>query len=143
MKVRRILSTKSREVITISPNQSIKEAVDLLVNHNIGALVVVDPENKPVGIISERDVIQGAARDENVLSLMVEALMTKEVITGMPQDDVAQVVATMTDKRFRHLPIVEEGELIGIVSIGDILKVQRDEYRGEVDTLETQILAEE
>ena len=68
--------------------------------------------------------------------------MTKEVIVGMPQDDVLAVAHTMLEKRFRHLPIMDEGELIGIISIGDVLKIQRDALSGEVDTLETRIIAE-
>jgi CBS domain-containing protein len=69
--------------------------------------------------------------------------MTKEVITGVPEDDIMSVVHTMTERRFRHLPIVDADQLIGVISIGDILKAQRDMYRGEIDTLETQILAQD
>lgn len=69
--------------------------------------------------------------------------MTREVVTGMPQDDLYSVMHTMTERRFRHLPVVDEGKLVAMVSIGDVLKAQRDEYRGEIDTLETQILADE
>jgi CBS domain-containing protein len=67
--------------------------------------------------------------------------MTRNVIIGVPQDDIISVVNTMTEKRFRHLPIMQDDKLIGIISIGDILKAQRDTYRGEIDTLETQIMA--
>jgi CBS domain-containing protein len=68
-------------------------------------------------------------------------IMTRNVIIGVPQDDIISVVNTMTEKRFRHLPIMQDDKLIGIISIGDILKAQRDTYRGEIDTLETQIMA--
>jgi predicted transcriptional regulator len=74
---------------------------------------------------------------------MVIDIMTKKVIVAMPQDDVISVAHTMTEKRFRHLPILDGDKLIGIISIGDILKAQRDQYLGEIDTLETQIMAEE
>jgi CBS domain-containing protein len=143
MKVRTILATKGTNVITIRPKQSLREAAQLLAEHNIGVLVVVNEARQPVGIISERDVIRTAARREDVFSLPVNQVMTKEVITGLPQDDLERVAHTMTEKRFRHLPIMEHGELVGIVSIGDIVKYQRDQYRGEVDTLQTQILADE
>lgn len=144
MKVQRLLATKSGSVLTIRPEQPIRDAVTLLARHNIGALVVVAAgEEAPVGIISERDIIRRAAENENLFSQPVQAIMTREVITGMPQDDVYSVMHTMTERRFRHLPVVDEGKLVGIISIGDVLKAQRDEYRGEIDTLETQILADE
>jgi CBS domain-containing protein len=144
MKVSRILSTKSKGVITTHPDQTLRDVVVLLTEHNIGALVVVDENSKLVGIISERDIIRRAAQSETIFSLPVSEVMTKDVVTGLPQDDVISVAHTMTEKRFRHLPILDdEGRLVGIISIGDVLKSQRDQYRGEIDTLETQILADE
>ena len=143
MKIRQILSYKGMNVITIRPEQLIREAVKLLVERRIGALVVVDSDKKPVGILSERDIIRRAAENEAVFSETVTDLMTKNIITGIPQDETSSVAATMTQKRIRHLPIVEDGDLVGIVSIGDILKAERDQYRGEIDTLETRILAGE
>lgn len=144
MKVKRILATKSGPVITIAPDQPVRDAVRLLTQHNIGALIVVDKGgHAPVGIISERDVIRRAAENEDVFTLQVNDIMTTEVVTGLPQDDLYSVMHTMTERRFRHLPVVDEGKLIGIISIGDVLKAQRDQYRGEIDTLETQILADE
>lgn len=143
MKVRTILATKGTNVITIRPEQTLKEVALLLAEHNIGALVVVDEVGQLVGIVSERDIIQAAARLEDPLSRPVREVMTKEVVTGLPQDDLTAVADTMTEKRFRHLPIVEHGELVGIVSMKDIVKSQRDQYKGEVDTLQTQIIADE
>ena len=143
MKIRQILSYKGMNVITIRPEQLIREAVKLLVERRIGALVVVDSDKKPVGILSERDITRRAAENEPVFSETLTDLMTKNIITGIPQDETSSVAATMTQKRIRHLPIVEDGDLVGIVSIGDILKAERDQYRGEIDTLETRILAGE
>jgi len=128
-------------VITIGPEKQIRDAVKLLARHNIGALVVVDDDERPVGILSERDVIRETAVNEQVFDLQVADLMTRDVITGTPQDDTYSLARTMTEHRFRHLPILEDGRLTGIVSIGDILKAERDQYRGEIDTLETQIMA--
>ena len=142
MKVRRILATKGMRVITIAPDKKIRDAVAVLAEYNIGALVVADAAGQPVGILSERDVIRKAAENEQVFDLFVSDLMTRDVITGMPQDDTHSVARTMTDRHFRHMPIMDEGRLIGIVSIGDILKAERDQYRGGVDTLETQIMAD-
>lgn len=143
MKIRQILSRKGLNVITIRPDQLIREAIKTLVVHQIGALVVVDSEQKPIGILSERDIIKRASQNEEIFTETVADLMTKNIITGIPQDETSSVAATMTQKRFRHLPIVEDGQLVGIVSIGDILQAERDQYRGEIDTLETRILAGE
>lgn len=143
MKVSRILSTKRREIITIQPDQLIREAIRLLAEHNIGVLVVVDEAGQMAGILSERDIVRRAAKDEALFGKPVSEVMTDQVITGVPQDDIAQVMHTMTERRIRHMPILKDDKLIGMVSIGDIVKVQRDEYLGEIDTLETQIMAEE
>ena len=140
MKVRTILSTKGTNVITIRPEQTLKEATLLLAEHNIGALVVVNKAKQPVGIVSERDIIRTAARHDDVFSWTVSKVMTQDLITGVPQDDLISVAHTMTEKRFRHLPIMDQGELVGIVSIGDVVKAQRDQYKGEIDTLQTQII---
>ena len=141
MKVRNILATKGGRVITVTPDEAVRQAVALLVEHRIGALIVTDADGQLVGILSERDVMYAAADDEGVFGRPVGVIMTREVIVGMPQDDVLAVAHTMLEKRFRHLPIVDEGRLIGIISIGDVLKTQRDAYQGEIDTLETRIIA--
>lgn len=142
MKVRNILATKSSHIITVRTDEPIRKAITLLVNHRIGALLVMDEANRLAGILSERDIMRSAANDEELFGRPVADIMTRDVIVGMPQDDVIAVAHTMLEKRFRHLPIVDEGQLIGIISIGDVLKIQRDAYRGEVDTLETRIIAE-
>lgn len=142
MKVRNILATKKGHVISVRPDEPVRRAIALLVENRIGALLVLDEAGKLVGILSERDVMRVAAADEGLFDLAVEAIMTRDVIVGMPQDDVIAVAHTMLEKRFRHLPIVDEGRLIGIISIGDVLKTQRDAYQGEIDTLETRIIAE-
>ncbi len=143
MKVSTILATKGNKLITIAPEQSVREAVSLFVQHNIGALVVLNREGAIEGIISERDVVRQLGENDDTLSLAVDRLMTSPVITCLPQDDVMSVASVMTERRFRHLPVVEDGALLGIISIGDVLKAQRDSYRGQIDTLETQILATE
>lgn len=142
-KISSILATKSHEIITIGPEQTLQEVVELLVRHNIGALPVLDEQGKLTGIISERDVIRLTAEHGSLSETAVREVMTRNVIVGVPQDDVISVAHTMTERRFRHLPIVDGDKLIGIISIGDILKAQRDTYRGEIDTLETQIMADD
>lgn len=140
MKIQNILATKGGQVVTIRPTHTLKEATLTLAQYNIGAVVVTDESEKIVGIISERDIVRAAARDDRVLALKVGEVMTKKVITATPQDDLMTVVQTMTERRFRHLPIVDGGKLVGIVSIGDMVKTQLDESLGEIDTLQTQII---
>jgi CBS domain-containing protein len=143
MQISQLLATKRGGVTTISPKDPIRAAVALMAAQRIGALVVVDETGKLAGILSERDIVRWAAQDENLFSIPVEAVMTREVVVGTPEDDVMSVAHTMTERRFRHLPIVVEGRLFGIISIGDVLKAQRDAFRGEIDTLEVRILAGE
>jgi len=141
MKVSTILATKGHKLVTIAPEQSIREAVALLAQHNIGALIVLDKAGALVGILSERDIARQLNHREDLLSQPVQNVMTAEVITCLPQDDLMSVANVMTEHRFRHMPVMEEGTLLGMISIGDVLKAQRDSYKGQIDTLETQILA--
>jgi CBS domain-containing protein len=142
MTIANILARKGPMAVTVRPEQSIREALVLLARHNIGALIAVQGE-RPVGILSERDIVREAARNESFFARTVADLMTRDVITGQPHDDLLTVAHTMTERRIRHLPVVDKDRLVGMVSIGDIVKAQRDHYQGEVDTLQTQLLAGE
>lgn len=142
MNIASLLAKKSGAPITIRPEQTVRDALALLATHNIGVLIVVSAAGTPVGIVSERDIVREAARNEQVFGRAVGEIMTRDVITGVPEDDLASVANLMTEKRIRHLPVVTGGKLIGIISIGDVVKAQRDTYQGEVETLETQILAD-
>ena len=141
MDIANILARKGSMAVTVRPEQSIRDALALLERHNIGALIAVEGD-RPVGILSERDIVREAARNDAFFARMVADLMTRDVITGQPHDDLFSVAYTMTERRIRHLPVVDQGRLVGIVSIGDVMKAQRDHYQGEVDTLQTQLLAD-
>ena len=142
MNIASLLAKKSGAPITIRPEQTVRDALALLARHNIGALIVVNAAGTPVGIVSERDIVREAARNEQVFARAMSEIMTRDVITGVPEDDLGSVANVMTEKRIRHLPVVTGGKLIGIISIGDVVKAQRDTYQGKVETLETQILAD-
>jgi CBS domain-containing protein len=142
MKVRHVLAARRGPVVTIAPDAPIREAVGILVDKGIGSLVILSSDGTVAGIITERDILRALATDDSILQQPVRRVMVREVIIGVPQDDLLAVAQTMLEKRVRHLPIVEDGQLIGIVSIGDVLKAQRDAYSGTVDTLETQLMAE-
>ena len=103
----------------------------------------MDEPGRPIGIISERDIIREAARTETVLALTVSRVMTKDLITASPEDDLETVLQTMTAKHFRHLPIMDRERLIGVISIGDVVKAQLDKYQGEVDTLQAQVIEDQ
>ena len=141
MKVSTILATKGNKLVTIAPEQSIREAILLLAEHNIGAIIVLDGNEKMAGIVSERDIVRQLTQKDDLLAQPIQTVMTAEVVTCLPQDDLMSVASVMTERRFRHLPVVENNSLLGMISIGDVLKAQRDYYHGQIDTLETQILA--
>ena len=139
MYVQRILDTKGSDVITVRLGQPIREAVALLVKHNIGALVVVDKSNQPVGWISERGIVRALVRDENIFEQPVSKIMRSNVPIARSKDAIMDVANTMTEERVRHLPVIDEGNLVGIVSIGDVLKFQRDQYEGEAELLQSYV----
>ena len=140
MKMQSVLAAKGPRVFVIPPDAAVTTALALLAEHNIGALIVVDDRNLPVGILSERDIIRRLAADPSATEKRVTDLMTRDVVTGTPADDIEAVLQLMTSRHFRHLPIIDEGALVGMVTIGDLVKAQLNDYRGAVDTLETQLM---
>jgi CBS domain-containing protein len=140
VKVKSLLTRKAAGVITVTPDQSFCDASKLLVERNIGAVVVVDKAGKLVGILSERDIVrQVAAMGEDAIKLKVGDFMTRDLIIALPDDDLSYVMDTMTEKRIRHLPVMDGKALVGIVSIGDVVKAQRDHFEGEARTLQQYI----
>ena len=131
-----VLRTKGRHVEKIHPTDSVELAVRKLSEHRIGALVVEDRWMKPIGIFSERDFINAAAKDgAAVLGFEVEQLMSRPIRTCRSSDPIDAVLATMTIARIRHLPVIDGNELKGIVSIGDLVKHRLDEKELEASVL--------
>jgi len=125
MKIREILRKKGHDVVTVGPDHSVIEAVRMLVRHNIGGLVVMEGE-RPAGIITERDVLRLTADGPPSLeSVQVGSVMTRELITAGPDDDLHELMDVMTERRVRHLPVMEDERLVGIVSIGDLVNACR------------------
>jgi CBS domain-containing protein len=136
MNVEAILRGKGRTVATIRSDQPLTAALAALRDRNIGALVVSDAGERVDGIISERDIVHGLAdRGSDLLSLNVAEVMTRPVATCDPSDSVADLMAEMTNRRIRHVPVVSDGRLIGIVSIGDLVKNRLDEIEYEASSL--------
>ncbi len=142
MYVRDILSTKGGRVTTIKPDAKISATSKLLSQHRIGAVLVTDAADKIVGIISERDIVRGlASHGGSVAELSVTDLMTRDVRTCGLGDTIADIMGFMTTLRVRHLPVLDDGKLAGIVSIGDVVKYRLDEAKLEVESLRDYVLA--
>ncbi len=140
MTVSRILSTKGRAVFTVEPDQTIATVAQLLSSKGIGAAVVSSGAGDVLGIISERDIVHAIARAGAAALLeTVASLMTEKVITAQEKTTLQSVMHTMTSGRFRHLPVVEDGSLCGLVSIGDVVKLRLEEFEVEQRALKDYI----
>ncbi|HTL47356.1 MAG TPA: CBS domain-containing protein [Verrucomicrobiae bacterium] len=136
MTLKDILGVKGNAVWTVSKSQTVREAVELLVGRNIGALVVLDGNARVAGIISERDILRGGHENgEGFQDLPVSRLMTRKVIVGRPEDDIQTIMNVMTHSRIRHVPVMKDGALQGIVSIGDIVKSLLQDSEDQIQTL--------
>jgi CBS domain-containing protein len=136
MNVEAILRSKGGAVATVAPHARIAEAAAMLRREGIGALVVSRDGNAVDGIISERDIVHGlAGLGAGLLDTKVETLMTRRVFTCSPRDTIADLAAEMTQRRIRHIPVLRDGALAGIVSIGDVVKARLDEMEYETSSL--------
>jgi CBS domain-containing protein len=141
MTVRAILSMKGREVATVSPEITLQEAAKILSEKRIGALVITSVGAKIAGIISERDIVRAVGdHGEAALNQPVKEYMTKSVVTCSDDDTMNVLMTRMTAGRFRHLPVVEGGQLSGIISIGDVVKFRVAEMERESEALKQYIL---
>jgi CBS domain-containing protein len=123
MTVAHILAEKGRDVFTTQPHRTLREVVELLASKGVGAVVVSDAAQSVLGILSERDIVRVIARHgAAALDDPVSRHMTPRVVTATSNDTIEHLMQTMTEGRFRHLPVVEQGRLVGIVSIGDVMK---------------------
>ena len=141
MTVRAILDLKGRDVTTIVPDKTLGDAASLLSQHKIGALVVTGADRRVTGILSERDIVKAvSAGGAAALEEKIAARMTREVVTCGPHDTMAELMGRMTAGRFRHVPVVENGRLVGIISIGDVVKHRLAEMERESSALRDYIM---
>ena len=137
MRIGEIVRSKpSQDVVTIAPDAGVRDLVAKLAEHNIGALIVSSDGTSLDGIVSERDVVRHMHTDGTVINNVVSAIMTEVVETCSPDDDLDEVMQTMTERRFRHIPVVQDGALVGIISIGDVVKYKIGQLQFERDQLD-------
>jgi CBS domain-containing protein len=135
MTVRSILSSKGHQVLSVTPDAKLSAAVKMLSERRIGAVLVMSNQ-RVEGILSERDIVRVLGeRGASVLDEPVSAVMTRKVISCRPSDTVSVIMEVMTTGKFRHLPVVENDKLVGLISIGDVVKLRVREYEAEQEAL--------
>ena len=140
MKIKDVIQHKGNQaVVTIDPEATVRELVALLAEHNVGALVVSKDGERVAGIVSERDVVRRLHADAAVLDTPVSAIMTADVRTCAAEDKLTDLMQTMTEHRIRHVPVVADGRLTGIISIGDVVKNRIGELEFERDQLDSYV----
>jgi CBS domain-containing protein len=140
MRISDVLTSKpSAEVVTIGPDSTVRELLGLLAEHNVGAVVVSADGQGVDGIVSERDIVRRLHDDESVLDGAVSAIMTSDVETCRPDTTVDDLRLLMTERRIRHVPVVRDGRLTGIISIGDVVKSSLDQLQFERDQLDSYV----
>jgi CBS domain-containing protein len=137
-----ILSQKGNSVFSVRPATSVAQVAQELTDLRIGSVLVLEADNRIAGIVSERDLVRALARHgAKAMELEARNVMTTDVVTCDPDDSIDHVMETMTRGRFRHLPVVRRGELLGIVSIGDVVKARLEETQHEAEALKAYIVA--
>lgn len=143
MRISDVLKSKGSDVVTVDPATTVSELLDLLAQHNIGAVVVSTSDQPVAGIVSERDVVRHLARATDragdVLDHPVADIMTREVRTAEPDQSVHELARLMTEHRIRHVPVMVDGALVGLVSIGDVVKSRIGELEFERDQLSSYV----
>ena len=135
-----VLAAKGNEVIMAAETMTIRDVIGLLHRRKIGAVLITNESTDVVGVLSERDIIHGlATHGPDLLDMTARSIMTSPVITCRPTDSVRQVLTLITERRFRHVPVVDEGRLIGIVSIGDLVKRRIEDVEQEAAALKSYI----
>ncbi|MDN5920442.1 MAG: CBS domain-containing protein [Pseudonocardia sp.] len=139
MRIADVLNGKGTQVTTVTPTTAVSEVLRLIAQQNLGALPVIDAD-RLVGIVSERDVVRRLhERGVDLLTVTVAEIMTSDVVTCDPTDEVGELAKIMTERRVRHLPVIVDGRLAGIVSIGDLVKARIDMLEQERQQLESYI----
>jgi CBS domain-containing protein len=142
MNVSQILKQKGNRIVSMPEDAMVSEAAAVLAREGIGAVLVLDRSGRVAGIVSERDLVRCmAAHGAAAFNLTVTEVMTRNVVFCRPLDSIDRVMSEMTERRFRHLPVTDNGRLVGIVSIGDVVKYRLMETEAEAESLRQYIAA--
>lgn len=140
MTIAKILGSKGAAIVSVGPRETLQVAAACLTDRKVGAVVVLDVMGTLVGILSERDIVRVCAHHGGAaMTTLVKDAMTKNVMTAAPQDGIDSAMARMTDRRIRHLPVLEGDSLVGVVSIGDLVKAKIDEALADADAMRAYI----
>ena len=139
MKVKDILKDKGRQVVDVQPQATLYDALQALIENKVGALLVRSTAGMLAGIITERDIMREVHKNTVLREALVADVMTKKIDTASPEDKIEYLMNEMTEGRFRHVPIIDGDEIVGIVSIGDVVKAQLDHMKRQVSQLEDYI----
>lgn len=142
MLISQILKNKQTQgVLTVAPGSTVGEAAAVLSSKGIGGVIVSDGDAVPLGIVTERDIVRELGKRGAIcLADKVDDIMTRELTTCAPGDRAIKVLQVMTDKRFRHMPVMEDGAMVGLVSIGDVVKARLDELAAQGEALKNMIM---
>jgi len=134
--LKEILKNKGGQPVTVPEASTVGSAIRTMNTHRVGSVMVQGPDGEPIGILTERDVVRLYAEGEGDFeTMLVKDWMTTDVTTGQPEDSVSEILAIMTVKRFRHLPVIEETRMVGVISLGDLVKAQLEEIAFEAKVL--------
>jgi CBS domain-containing protein len=140
MRISDVIGAKaSKDVVTIPPDATVRELISRLGEHNVGALIVSNDGTTVDGIVSERDVVRHLLDTDDILDGTVAAIMTVDVATAEPATSLDEMRALMTERRIRHVPVVADGRLVGIISIGDVVKAAMNQLQFERDQLDSYV----
>ena len=140
MRISDVLGAKSSsDVVTITPDAGVRDLIALMAEHNVGALIVSADGTHVDGIVSERDVVRHLHHDGTVINNVVSAIMTADVETCEESTTLDELMQTMTERRIRHVPVVRDGDLVGIISIGDVVKHRINQLQFERDQLDSYV----
>lgn len=136
LQLKEILKNKGGQPVTVPEASTVGSAIRTMNEHRVGSVMVQGPDGEPIGILTERDVVRLYAQGEGDFeTMLVKDWMTTDMTTGQPDDSVSEILAIMTVRRFRHLPVIEETRMVGVISLGDLVKAQLEEIAFEAKVL--------
>jgi CBS domain-containing protein len=136
LQLKEILKNKGGQPVTVPEASTVGSAIRTMNEHRVGSVMVQGPDGEPIGILTERDVVRLYAQGEGDFeTMLVKDWMTTDITTGQPDDSVSEILAIMTVRRFRHLPVIEETRMVGVISLGDLVKAQLEEIAFEAKVL--------